>query len=74
MRRQPARHQRGGVFDIGEVGQAERDDGQAVERSRDALGLTWRPWREIPGAPDTERHFRAKAVRFGDSQTVGVCG
>src|SRR5262249_41069241 len=32
----PAWHQRGRVHDIGEVGVAERDQTQAVERSRDA--------------------------------------
>jgi hypothetical protein len=35
----PARHQRGGLFEVGEMGQAEGDQGQAVEHPRDAHAL-----------------------------------
>src|SRR5205823_3512820 len=36
---QPARHQRNGLFEIGEMGYAEGNQGQAVEHPRDAQTL-----------------------------------
>src|SRR5260370_16729482 len=56
---QPTRHHRSGSLDIGEMSYAEGDQGQAVERPRDAQtlvagGKTEALFVPVAGAPDVQ--------------------
>src|SRR5207302_10563194 len=73
---EPAWHQRGGSFDIGEVGVAERDQANAVENAGDAHALvTYGETDTLPvpvGREPREEHPRAGRHHHCVRETPGT--